>query len=89
MWVSSSSCLAPLTNLTPTNPEYSQRTNPAAYTEPNPATGYAGGVICNPSQNPTAAVVGPCYVASTAIDQTMPGNLGGQREIQFALKLSF
>ena len=78
-----------VTNLTPTNPEYSQRTNPAAYTEPNPATGNPGGVICNPSQIPTAAVVGPCYVASTAIDQTMPGNLGGQREIQIALKLSF
>jgi hypothetical protein len=78
-----------VTNLPTYNANYSQRTNPAAYKEPNPTTGDPGGVICNPSQSPTAAVVGPCYVASTAINQTMPGNLGGQREIQVALKLSF
>jgi hypothetical protein len=78
-----------VSNLEPTNPEYSLRANPTAYVPPNPATNSPGGAICNPSGNPGAAVVGPCYVASTAIDQTMPGNLGGQREIQIALKLSF
>ena len=75
--------------VTPSNPNYSQLSNPAAYVLPNPATNSPGGVLCNPSQNPSAAVVGPCYLPSTAVDTTMPGNLGGQREIQIALRLSF
>ena len=77
------------TDLTPTDPRYSLRTIPADYEPPNPATGDKGGLICNPSQNPSAAVAGPCYVSTTAISGTMPGNLGGQREIQIALRISF
>jgi hypothetical protein len=67
---------------------YSQLSNPAAYEPPNPATGFAGGDICNPPvdgvQNPSAAVVGPCYVPTTAA-----GSTGSYREIQFAVKLNF
>jgi hypothetical protein len=67
---------------------YSQIGTPAAYEPPNPATGFAGGDICNPPvdgvQNPSAAVVGPCYVSTTAAGSTM-----SYREIQFAVKLTF
>jgi hypothetical protein len=77
------------TDLTPTDPRYALRTDPAAYEPPNPATGFGGGAICNPSGNPNAAVAGPCYMSTTAISGTMPGNLGGQREIQIALRLNF
>jgi hypothetical protein len=81
--------MSTVSTLTPTNANYSQINNPAAYMAPNPATGNPGGAICNPSQNPNAAVVGPCYVSSTALSGTMPGSMGGQRQIQFAVKFTF
>jgi hypothetical protein len=72
------------TTLTGTNAHYDQISDPAAYEPPNPATGFGGGAICNPSGNPGAAVAGPCYVGSTAA-----GGASGNREIQFAVKLTF
>ena len=70
--------------LTPLNANYNLINTPAAYEPPDPATNSGGGAICNPSGNPTAAVVGPCYVGSTAA-----GSAGSYREIQFAVKLNF
>jgi hypothetical protein len=58
----------------PTASYYSQLSNPQAYTQT--------GAIC---RNGT----GPCYLPSTALAATMPGNMGGQRQIQFALRFTF
>ncbi len=66
--------------ITPLNPGYSQLSNPAAYALPTATT--AGGAICG-------NYTGACYPTSTAIGSTVPSALGGQREIQFAVKLSF
>ncbi len=71
------------------NPNYSQINDPAAYQLPTATT--AGGAICNP----TGTIGGPvpsngvCYEGSTAAGGTYPGANGGNREIQFALKLTF
>jgi hypothetical protein len=72
-----------------TNPNYSQLATPAAYVPPNAATGSVGGLICNPAgpdglQHSNAAVVGPCYVSTTAALGAM-----SNRQIQFALKFTF
>ena len=72
------------TTINGTNPNYSQLSDPAAYLPPNPATGFGGGAICNPSGNPNAAVTGACYVGTTAA-----GSSGSYREVQFAVKLIF
>jgi hypothetical protein len=71
------------------NPNYSQLANPAAYELPTASS--AGGAICNPSGVVNAPVPanGLCYVGSTAAGGTYPGAYGGNREIQFALKLIF
>ena len=69
--------------LTPSNANYSLINDPTAYELPNPSTSFAGGKICNPSQNPNAAVSGPCYASSTAAGG------GDNRQIQFAVKLTF
>ena len=71
----------------PTNPNYSQLSNPAAYL--SPSGGNAGGVLCNPSGNPAGPVSGPCYTPTTGLAATMPGANGGQREIQFAVRFMF
>ena len=71
------------------NPSYAQRANPAAYVPPTATT--AGGVICNPSQviNNSAAP-GPCYnTPASPLSATAPGDKGGQRQIQFAVRLTF
>jgi hypothetical protein len=73
--------------VTPTNPNASQLSNPAAYLDPTATS--PGGVICNPSQKIGVAGSGPCSTSSTAAGMTMPGSLGGQRQIQFALKFTF
>jgi hypothetical protein len=70
----------------PSNPNYSQLSNPAAYRNPNPGTNDPGGAICNPSGNPLAPATGPCYNNSTGLTATMPGS---QRQIQFAMKFIF
>jgi hypothetical protein len=81
----------------PTNRNYSQLSNPAAYEPPSASNPY-GGVLCNqPTENMDgtytqklgAPVVGPCYTPSTAFGATMPGTNGGQREIQFAVRFIF
>jgi Carboxypeptidase regulatory-like domain len=71
----------------PANPNYNQRSNPAAYALPTATT--AGGVLCNPSGVINAAPVGPCYLPTTALSTTTPGSNGGQRQIQFALRFMF
>jgi hypothetical protein len=71
----------------PTNANYSQLSNPAAYLPPTATS--AGGVLCNPSQVIGAPVTGPCYLPSTALAATMPGTNGGQRQIQFAVRFMF
>jgi len=71
----------------PTNPNYSQLSNPAAYVEPTATT--AGGAICNPSRQIGVPGTGPCYLPSTALSTTFPGANGGQRQIQFALRFMF
>ncbi len=76
--------LSTTSTITANNPEYSQLSDPAAYEPPDQATGSAGGAICNPSGNPNAAVVGPCYVSTTAAQGAL-----SNRQIQFALKLTF
>ena len=48
-----------------------------------------GGVLCNPSQVGGAPEVGPCYLPTTALSTTVPGSNGGQRQIEFALRLMF
>ena len=77
----------PVTHVVSPNPNYSQISNPAAYR--NPTATSPGGVICNPSQQIGAPVTGPCYLPGTALSATMPGSMGGQRQIQFALKFIF
>ena len=57
----------------PTNPNYSQLSNPAAY-EP-------GGALCNPA--------GPCYTTTPGLLATTPSDKGGQREIEFAVRFFF
>jgi hypothetical protein len=71
----------------PTNPNYSQLSNPAAYLPPS--GGNPGGVLCNPGQNPAGPVSGPCYTPTTGLGATMPGTNGGQRQIQFAVRFMF
>jgi hypothetical protein len=71
----------------PTNGNYSQLSNPAAYVPPTATS--PGGVLCNPSQVIGAPVTGPCYLPSTALAATMPGTNGGQRQIQFAVRFMF
>ncbi len=82
--------LSTTSTLTPvSNPNYSQINNPAAYELPTATS--AGGAICNPNQTIGGPVPGNglCYVGTTAAGATYPGNSGGNREIQFALKLTF
>ena len=72
------------------NPNYSQISNPAAYALPTSTS--AGGILCNPSGQPTSAggaAIGACYLTTTALGTTVPGSLGAQREIQFAVKFNF
>ena len=71
----------------PTNPNYSQLSNPAAYVPPTATS--PGGVLCNPSQVIGAPVVGPCYLPTTGLQTTTPGTNGGQRQIQFAVRFMF
>ncbi len=71
----------------PTNPNYGQLSNPAAYLPPTATT--PGGVLCNPSQVIGASVSGPCYLPTTGLGATMPGTNGGQRQIQFAVRFMF
>ncbi len=66
----------------PSNANYSQLSNPAAYRNPT-GTG-PGGVICDPNQD--GVPDGPCYATQTGLSATMPGS---QRQIQFALKFMF
>ena len=66
----------------PSNANYSQLSNPAAYR--NPTATSPGGVICDPNQD--GVPDGPCYNTATGLAATMPGS---QRQIQFALKLIF
>jgi hypothetical protein len=76
------------------NPNYSQINNPAAYVLPS-ASNPAGGAICNPAGAPagggiaTVPANGVCYEGTTAAGGTYPPTLGGNREIQFALKITF
>ena len=76
--------MSTFTTLNANNANYNLINDPAAYEPPNPATGSAGGAICNPSGSPTGVEVGPCYVSSTA-----SGLAIGNREVQFAVKLTF
>ncbi len=72
----------------PTNANYSQISNPAAYVLPTSTS--AGGAICNPSGAINAIPVGPCYLPSTALAETVPSSVeGAERQIQFAVKLTF
>ena len=66
------------------NSNYSQLNNPAAYEPPNPATGSAGGAICNPSGSPTAGCGRPLLRQLDGFGVAI-----GNREIQFAVKLNF
>jgi hypothetical protein len=66
----------------PSNANYSQLSNPAAYM--NPTGTNPGGVICDPNQD--GVPDGPCYATGTGLTATMPGS---QRQIQFALKFIF
>jgi hypothetical protein len=70
--------------VSPSNANYSQLSNPAAYM--NPTATSPGGVICNPSQQVGVGGTGPCYATSTGLGATAPGS---QRQIQFALKFLF
>jgi hypothetical protein len=76
--------MSTFTTINATNPNYGLLNTPAAYEPPNPATGSAGGAICNPSGSPTGVEVGPCYASSTA-----SGFATTPREVQFAVKLNF
>lgn len=67
---------------------YSQLSNPAAYELPS-AANPAGGVFCNPSQVVGAPLAGPCYTSGTGLQATVPGDKGGQRQIQFAVRFMF
>jgi hypothetical protein len=67
---------------------YSQLSNPAAYELPS-AGNPAGGVFCNPSQVVGAPLAGPCYTSGTGLNATTPGDKGGQRQIQFAVRFMF
>jgi hypothetical protein len=58
----------------PTASYYSQLSNPAAYEQ--------GGAICRNN-------AGPCYTPGTGLAVTFPGSMGGQRQIQFALRFTF
>jgi hypothetical protein len=80
--------MSPSNTVTPLNPNYSQLSNPAAYVPPTATT--AGGVLCNPSQviNNTSTP-GPCYPPTTSLLTTTPGDKGGQRQIQFAVRFMF
>ncbi len=76
--------------INPTNANYLQLSNPAAYAVPT--TNSAGGAICNPSgetETNGGSPTGACYPTTTAIETTVPSALGGQREIQFAAKFTF
>ena len=73
--------------INPTNPNYSQLSNPDAYALPTATT--TGGVLCNPGQGVNGPPIGACYPTSTAIGTTVPSALGGQREIQFAVRFEF
>jgi hypothetical protein len=59
--------------ISPLNPNYSQLNNPAAY--------QPGGAFCGGA--------GPCYTPSTGLSATVPPDKGGQRQIQFAVRLNF
>jgi hypothetical protein len=87
--------LSTTSTLTPIgNPNYSQLNDPGAYELPT-ASNPAGGAICNPAGAPAGGGIAPvpgngvCYVGTTAAGATYPGASGGNREIQFALKLTF
>ncbi len=71
------------------NPNYSQISDPTAYALPTPTT--PGGAICNPTGTIGGPVpaAGVCFEGTTAAGATYPGATGGNREIQFALKLIF
>jgi Carboxypeptidase regulatory-like domain/TonB dependent receptor/TonB-dependent Receptor Plug Domain len=64
---------SPSNTVSPLNPAYSQLSNPAAY--------LGGGALCGPA--------GPCYTPTTSLLTTTPGDKGGQRQIQFAVRLMF
>jgi hypothetical protein len=64
---------------------FSDRTNPAAYALPVGNT--PGGILCDPNQN--EQTTGICYTTSTALTTDQLGSLGDQRQIQFAVKLTF
>jgi hypothetical protein len=73
--------------ISPTNPNYSQLSNPAAYALPT--TTSAGGALCNSTGAINGPPSGACYATSTAVGATVPSALGGQREIQIAVKFTF
>ena len=73
--------------INPTNPNYSQLSNPAAYALPTATSLWW--CALQPSQGITGPPIGACYATSTAITTTVPSALGGQREIQFAVKFRF
>jgi hypothetical protein len=76
--------------INPTNPNYSLLSTPSAYVQPTATT--PGGALCNPSglsENNGGSPAQVCYTSSTALGTTVPGNLGSQREIQFAVKFQF
>ena len=62
--------------------------NPASYALPS-GSNPLGGVLCNPSQTTPPSLVGPCYLPSTGLSATVPGDKGGQRQIQFAVRFMF
>ena len=81
----------------PTNRNYSQLNNPAAYELPS-AGNPLGGILCNqPTQNMDgtftqklgATLSGPCYTSTPGLLATTPGDKGGQRQIQFAVRFMF
>jgi hypothetical protein len=76
--------------VTPTSAgaNYSQLGNPAAYALPSSGNPL-GGVFCNPSQAVPATLSGPCYTSGTGLSATVPGDKGGQRQIQFAVRFMF
>jgi hypothetical protein len=66
---------------------YSQLSNPAAYVRPTATT--AGGILCNPTGIVNGPAIGPCYTTGTGLNATVPGDKGGQRQIQFAVRFMF
>ncbi len=63
----------------------SKLSDPTAYALPVGST--PGGILCDPTQS--AQTTGVCYTTSTALTTDQLGSLGDQRQIQFAVKLTF